>query len=103
MTLKKILKIFNYFDVSLVCSPFSPSTILKKNDGENISQYKYLQIIRSLLYLINHTIPDIAYAVGWLGKYTHNPNASHWSFLEIIFEYLKGTIDYALRYTGFPA
>jgi hypothetical protein len=67
-----------------------------------MSQYKYLQIIRSLLYLVNHTIPDITYAVGWLGKYTHNPNASHWSFLERIFEYLKGTIDYALRYTGFP-
>lgn len=99
---EKLLKKFNYFDMSPVSIPYDPTIKLKKNKGESISQHKYAQIIGSLLHLMNHTRPDIAYAVGRLGRYTHSPNASHWNALEKLFRYLKGTINYAIHYGGFP-
>ena len=91
---EKLLKKFNYSDVKPVLMPFDPSIELKKNLGEGISSHKYSQIIGSLLHLTNFSRPDIAYAVGRLGKYTHNPDHSHWTALERVFKYLKGTINY---------
>jgi hypothetical protein len=37
--IEKILKRFNYFDMSIVCSPFDPFTKLRNNDGESVSLY----------------------------------------------------------------
>jgi len=56
----KLLKKFNYF-------------LLKKFN------YKYSQIIDSLLYLTIFSKLDIAYAYGKLGKYTYNFTHSHWT------------------------
>jgi len=56
-----------------------------------------------LLNLTNFSRPDIAYAVGRLGRYTNIPDHSHWIALERVFRYLKGTINYDIHYTCFPA
>ena len=77
--------------------PFDPTVKLRKNKGESVSQHKYSQIIGSLLHLMNHTRPDIAYAVGRLGRYTHSPNTYHWDIVERVFKYLKGIMNYAIR------
>nr|GFA04920.1 zinc finger, CCHC-type [Tanacetum cinerariifolium] len=45
--------------------------------------------------------PDIAFAVGQLSKYTSNPSALHWQAQ--VFQYLKGTMDYGLTYSGYPS
>jgi len=81
--------------------PYDPSIKLKKNLGEEICSHKYSQIIGFLLHLTNSSIPDIAYAVGRLGKYTHNSDHSHWAALERVFKYLKRTINYRIHYTKF--
>ena len=60
-----------------VSTLFDPTIKLRKNKSESVSQHKYFQIIGSLLHLMNHTRPDIAYAIGRLGRYTHSPNTSH--------------------------
>ncbi|GJY70905.1 zinc finger, CCHC-type containing protein [Tanacetum coccineum] len=46
--------------------------------------------------------PDIAFAVGKLSRYTSNPSALHWQALSRVFQYLKGTMDYGLNYSGYP-
>nr|KYP71444.1 Retrovirus-related Pol polyprotein from transposon TNT 1-94 [Cajanus cajan] len=51
----------------------------------------------------NFLRPDIAYVVGRLGRYTHNPDHSHWLALERLFRYLKGTINYGIHYACYPA
>ncbi|WCJ24897.1 hypothetical protein M5689_006822 [Euphorbia peplus] len=83
-------------------TPYDMTVKLKKNVGKSVSQYKYSQIIGSLLHLASHTRLDISFDVGKLGRYTHNLNITHWEALERVFQYLKGTIDYALHYSGFP-
>jgi len=97
---EKLLK-FNYFDVKPVSTPYVSSIKLKKNLSKGISSHKYSQIIGSLLHLTNFSRPDIAYAVGRLGRYTNNPGDSNWTALERIFTYLKGTINYDIHYTCF--
>ena len=100
---EKLLKKFNYFDVKHVSTPYDSSIKLKKNLSKGISSHKYSQIIGSLLHLTNFSRPDIAYAVGRLERYTNNPDHSHWIALERVFRYLKGTINYGIHYTCFPA
>ncbi len=99
----QLLKKFNYFDMKEVSTPFDPNVRLKKNLGESISKHKYSQIIGSLMYLSNCTRPDISYAVCKLSRYTCNPSLEHWSAIERIFRYLKGTMNYGIHYCGFPS
>jgi len=51
--------------------------------------------------LTNFSRPDIGYADGRLGRYTNNPNHSHWIALERVFIYLKGNINFDIHYTCF--
>jgi len=37
-----------------------------------------------------------------LSRYTSNPSKEHWTILEIVFRYLRGTIGYCLTYIGYP-
>ncbi|KAA0026033.1 ty1-copia retrotransposon protein [Cucumis melo var. makuwa] len=99
---EKILKKFDSFDVSPVRTPFDASKHLKKNKGDSVSQPEYAKIIGSVMYLMNYTRPDIAYAVSRLSRYTHNPNRYHWDALRRLLRYLKGTIDYCLHFNKFP-
>ena len=54
------------------------------------------------MHLTNFSGPDIAYAISRLGRYTNNPDHSHWTALERVFRFLKGTINYSIHYTCFP-
>ncbi|KAA0056672.1 ty1-copia retrotransposon protein [Cucumis melo var. makuwa] len=98
---EKILKKFDSFDVSPVRTLFDASKHLKKNKGDSVSQPEYAKIIGSVMYLMNYTRPDIAYAVSRLSRYTHNPNRYHWDVLHHLLRYLKGTIDYCLHFNKF--
>ncbi|KAI3701767.1 hypothetical protein L6452_27096 [Arctium lappa] len=101
--IEKVLKKFNYFDCSLVSTPFDPSVKLMPNSGEAVSQLEYSKAIGCLMYAMTSTRPDIAFAVGKLSRYTSNPSIHHWQAIGRVFKYLKKTIDYGLSYIGFPS
>ena len=63
---EKILRKFEHFDCKLVSTSYDPSSLLKKNREHSVAQIEHAHIIRSLMYLMNCTRPDIAYAVGRL-------------------------------------
>ena len=44
------------------------------------------------------TRPDIAFAVGMLGRRQSNPGLDHWKAAKKVLRYLKGTKDYMLIY-----
>ena len=60
---------------------FLPHIHLRKNTGTGVCQLEYSQIIGSLMYLMNCTRPDIAYAVSKLSRYTSNSSDQHWTAL----------------------
>jgi len=100
----KLLKKFDSFDVMPMRTPYDPNVHLKRNTSEiSVSQPEYAKIIGSIMYLMNYTRPDIAYAVNRLSRYTHNPSNEHWTALHRLLKYLKGTIDWCLHFSKFPA
>ncbi|KAL0385036.1 UNVERIFIED_CONTAM: Retrovirus-related Pol polyprotein from transposon TNT 1-94 [Sesamum radiatum] len=71
---------------------------------EIVSQADYAKIIGSVMFLMNYTRPDIAYAVSSrLSRYTHNPNKDHWDALRRLLRYLKGTMNLCLHFNKYPA
>ena len=92
---------FGYSDLSPISTFFDPSIQLFKNYDKSVNQERYAQIIRSLMYLSNHTRSDIAHAILRLSRHTNNISRIHWIALERIFSYLKGTIPYCLRFIGY--
>ena len=101
--IEKILKKFNCYDELPVRTPYDPSIHLKKNNGSSVSRTEYAKIIGSVMFLMNCTRPDIAYAVSRLSRYTHNPGNEHWTALRRLLRYLKGTMDWCLHFYKFPA
>ena len=99
---EKMLKRFNNFEVTPVRTPYDASMQLKKNSGPSVSQNEYAKIIGSLMFLMNYTRPDIAYVVSRLSRYTHNPDNDHWTALNGLMRYLRGTMDWGLHYVGYP-
>ena len=53
------------------------------------------------MYLINSTRPDIFYSLTRLNRYTSNLNQEYYTALEKNLTFLKGTINFELRYIGF--
>ena len=74
-------------------SPCDPSIHLKNNNGSPISQFEYAKIIGSVMFLMNCTRPNIAYAVNRLSRYTHNHAREHLNAITRPLKYLKGTMN----------
>ncbi|RVW30282.1 Retrovirus-related Pol polyprotein from transposon TNT 1-94 [Vitis vinifera] len=91
------------------CSP-SVSPIVKgdrfnldqcpKNDleREQMKNIPYASAVGSLMYAQVCTRPDIAFAVGMLGRYQSNLGIDHWKAAKKVMRYLQGTKDYKLMY-----
>ena len=58
----------------------------------------YASAVGSLMYVQVCTRPDIAFAVGMLGRYQSNPSIDHWKASKKVMRYLQGTKDYMLMY-----
>ena len=95
---EKILKKFEHFDMSPMSTPYDSNVRLVKNRGDSVSQDKYAQIIGSLIFLTNCTRTNIAYVVGRLIRYTHNPCIKHRDAISKLLRYLKGAFDFGLSY-----
>ena len=98
----KMIERFKNHEIKENTNSFYPYIHLHKNTGTWIRQLEYSQIIKSLMYLMNCTRLDIAYAVSKLSRYTSNPSDQHWTALLRVLGYLSHTKDYALRYRQYP-
>ena len=59
----------------------------------------YRQLVGSLLYL-THIRPDIAFAVGFVSRFSQDPRESHRKAAKRILRYLKGTVRFGIQYTA---
>jgi hypothetical protein len=66
---------------------------------EPVDQSLYRQAVGSLLYIALGSRPDIAYAATTLGRYSSNPDQSHWTAVKHLFRYLKATASKKLTLT----
>nr|GEW90527.1 zinc finger, CCHC-type [Tanacetum cinerariifolium] len=94
---------FNMKDLGEAEVILDPTVKFRHNKETPVSQLEYSKAIGCLMYAMISTRPDIAFAVGKLIMYTSNPSALHWQALGRVFQYLKGTMDYGLTYSGYPS
>ena len=71
--------------------------LLSDASSESVDATMYRQMIGSLMYLMN-TRPNICFAVNTLSQYLKDPRSVHLTAAKHILRYLKGTIDYGLKY-----
>jgi hypothetical protein len=97
---EKVLSRFGYSECEPAPTPYDPSKLLKKNRRMSRDQFRYSQIISSLMYLASTTRPDISFAVSKLSRFVSNPGDDHQHALERVLRYLKGTMSLGIHYTG---
>jgi len=55
------------------------------------------------MHLMNFSRPDFAYAISRLSRYNHSPNQDHQEALVRLMRYLRSTMEYGIKYSGFLA
>ncbi|GLI65929.1 hypothetical protein VaNZ11_009594, partial [Volvox africanus] len=83
--------------------PMSPGTILMRAaDGEVLdrSQYPYIELVGSLMYITNCTRPDIAQAVGVLTRHMSAPTEQHWRAAKAVVRFLLATPQCGIVFGG---
>ena len=71
--------------------------LLSDASSESVDATMYRQIIGSLMYLTN-TRPYICFAVNTLSQLLTDPRNVHLIAAKHILRYLRGTVDYRLKY-----
>jgi Fe2+ transport system protein FeoA len=101
--IESVINKFKHLNIKDCSTPLDPSSKLMKNDGREIAQLEYASAIGSLMYAVQCTRPDIAFAISKLSRFTSNPSNDHWKAIGRVLGYLKKTKNLGLQYTKFPA
>ena len=71
--------------------------VSKAQDEAEIDPTSYRRNVGCLRYLL-HTRPDLTFSVGVASRYMQSPRKSHGEMIKHILRYLKGTINFGLRF-----
>ena len=87
-----------------VSTPIEPNLQLVAFDDDYnatpTERLDYQRAIRSIMYAILGTRPDLAFTVSTLSKYCINPGPQHAQAVQCVFRYLKKTLDYGITFGG---
>ena len=93
-----ILKKFRMMDCKAMTTPMTSNLkLLSDASSKKVDDMMYRQMICSLMHLMN-TRPDIFFAVNTLSQFLIDPRHVHWIPAKHILRYLRGTVDYGLKY-----
>ncbi|KAL0444267.1 UNVERIFIED_CONTAM: Retrovirus-related Pol polyprotein from transposon TNT 1-94 [Sesamum latifolium] len=79
-----------------LCKNQSPNSETEKERMKNIP---YSNGIRSVMYLMVSTRPDIAYVVSCLSRFMSNAGMPHWEALKWLLRYLNGSMDIGIIFS----
>ncbi|KAL4340139.1 hypothetical protein GQ457_08G024220 [Hibiscus cannabinus] len=103
--INKVLERFRMKDCSPSVAPIVKGDKFNLNqcpknefEREQMKNIPYAYVVGSLMYAQVCTKPDIAFAVGMLGRYQSNPGIDHWRAAKKVLRYLKETKEYLLTY-----
>jgi hypothetical protein len=83
-----------------VATPMAMKLHNRKPDSVVCDGTMYQSIIERLVYIMTAPRPDIAYAIGVLSWYNHEPNNRHMVALEGVLRYRNGTNDWRQHFGG---
>ena len=89
----KILNRFLMQDCKPVSTRIDSNHQLKAfcEDDEHTDATAYQQIIRTLIYLVSGTRPDLSYMITHLSQFNSSPSAKHLAAAKRVLRYLQGT------------
>ena len=98
----QMLERYGLMEAKTCATPFDTSVNLQKSEKEvdTKNQANYQSQVGSLLYAAMAIRPDIAYAVGVVSKFNAYPSAAHFKTVKRIFQYLKLTSNFAIKYVN---
>ena len=71
---------------------------LSEEEKKEMMKIPYYEALGSLMWLQVATRPDLAFVIGLLARFAHNPGKEHWRALKHVMGYMKGTINYGITY-----
>ena len=92
---------YKYSDLAIVYTMYDYVRKLEENSRKAVRQLEYSKVVGSLMYAMNCTRLDKTFAMSMLSKFTKNPGEEHWIAIERVMAYIKGTMHYALHFTGY--
>ncbi|XP_071909529.1 uncharacterized mitochondrial protein AtMg00810-like [Coffea arabica] len=96
---KEVLKKVNMEGCKSTATPMNQKEKFCKEDGaEKVDEGLYRSLIGCLMYL-TATRPDIMQAVSLLSRYMHCASEIHFQAAKRILRYVKGTVDYGIRFS----
>ena len=105
--IEQMLEWFNMKNSKLVSIPLAGDFRLSKRLHPSMEKEKgkmsvipYSSAVRSLMYAMVCTRPNISHAVAVVSKFLTNPGKAHWEAMKWIFRYLRGTSKVCLRFKG---
>jgi hypothetical protein len=103
---QKVLEHFGFQDLPPLSTPFPPGyqihaapSPLSPDDAAFMRDKPFRPILGTLVWGSSGTRPDLSYACCALGHVQSNPAPEHWEILIGVLRYIKGTLDYGIRYT----
>jgi hypothetical protein len=83
-----------------VSAPMTAADKLLPNDGNLLGPKdatQYRSVVGALHYL-TLTRPDLSLAVNRVCQFLHSPSTTHWEWVKRILRYVKGTLNYGLKF-----
>ncbi|XP_019186444.1 PREDICTED: uncharacterized protein LOC109181144 [Ipomoea nil] len=95
---REVLKKFHMESCKSESTLLSQNAKFSKNDGaEKVDETTYRSIIGCLMFL-TATRPDIIFPVSLLSRFMHCASELHYTAAKRILRYIKGTLDYGLKF-----
>ena len=99
----KVLQRFNMENAKSVDSTMPTDVKLSrrqcpkaKTEKVEMNKVPYASVVKSLMFAVVCTRPDIGYVVGVVSRYISNPRREHWAAIKWILWYLRGTLSACL-------
>lgn len=95
---EKMLKKFGFDQSKPISTPMLKGSNVEQSRLEPEKEFPYRQIVGSLMYLMTATRPDLGYSIGVLSRNLENPTKEDITRAKRVLRYIKGTLDYGIRY-----
>jgi hypothetical protein len=103
----ELLERFGMMDCNMMPTPAEPGKVYSSQDSPIDEEGKYYMLDKpyrnlacSLLYPSSISRPDTTWAANTACKFLQNPGKEHWTLVQRIVRYIKGTKGLALTYDG---
>jgi Reverse transcriptase (RNA-dependent DNA polymerase) len=100
-----VLERYRMSDCKPASTPFpagyKPVKVMDEPTNDELKEMDdkpYINLVGSLMYAMVATRPDLAFAVGALGKFSAKPRLQHWNAAKHVLRYVKATLDFNLTF-----